>query len=67
MAATGNKRTHEGTPYPAEPEKKKQKSDSASVRFLEIPAIIDASLLSRIVEFDDSDNDSDYIVAATHA
>ena len=64
----GNKRTHKGTPNPAKPEKKKRKSDnSASVRFLETPVIINAPLPSRIVELDDSDNDSDYIVAVTHA
>ena len=60
--------TSTGIPNPAEPEKKKRKSNnSASVRFLETLIIIDAPLLSRIVELDDSDNDSDYIVTITHA
>ena len=68
MAATGNKKTHEGTPNPVKPKKKKRKLDnSALVRFLETPAVIDASFPSRIVELDDSDNDLDYIVTVTHA
>ena len=68
IAATGNKRTNEGTPYPAEPEKKKRKSDnSAFIRFLEILIIIDAFFLNRIVEFNNSDNDLDYNVAVTYA
>ena len=68
MAATGDKRTHKGILNPAKPEKKKRKSDnSALVRFLETPVIIDTSFLSRIIELDNSDNDSDYIVAVIHA
>ena len=62
----GNKRTYKGTFNPAEPEKKKRKSDSAFIRFLEIPIIIDAPLLNRIVELDNSDNNSDYIVIITY-
>ena len=34
MAIIGDKRTYEDIPNPAKPEKKKRKSDSASVRFL---------------------------------
>ena len=67
MAATGNKKTHEGIPHPAKPKKKKQKLDSALVRFLETLAIIDTPLLSRIIELDNSNNDSDYIITVTHA
>ena len=65
-AATGNKKTHEGIPNPVKPEKKKRKSDSASVRFLETPAVIDAPFLSRIVELNNSDNNSDYIITITY-
>ena len=61
-----NKKTYEGIPNPAEPEKKKQKSDSAFVQFLETFTIINIPLLSRIVEFDNSNNDLDYIVVMIH-
>ena len=66
-AATGDKKTYEKTPNPAEPEKKKRKLDSALVRFLETLIIIDTPFLSRIIELDNSNNDSDYIVAITYA
>ena len=68
MAATGYKGTHKGTPYPVKPEKKKRKlNNSAFIRFLEILIIIDAPLLNRIMEFNNSDNDSDYNVVVAHA
>ena len=64
----GNKKTYKGIPNPAKPEKKKRKSDnSTSVRFLEIPTIIDTPFLNRIIEFDNSNNDSDYIITVTYA
>ena len=65
-AATGNKRTYEGTSYPAKPKKKKRKSDSAFIRFLEILIIINTPFLSQIVELDNSNNDSDYIIIVTY-
>ena len=68
MTATGNKKTHEGIPNPAKPEKKKRKSDnSALVRFLKTLIIIDTPFPNGIVEFDNFNNDSDYIVVMTHA
>ena len=63
----GDKKTHEGIPHPVKPKKKKQKSDSASVWFLETLVIIDVPFLSRIVELDNFDNDLDYIVAVIYA
>ena len=66
-AATGDKRTHEGIPNPTKPKKKKRKlNNSALVRFLETLIIIDAPLLSRIVELDNSNNNLDYIITVTH-
>ena len=67
MVVTGNKKTHKEIPHPAEPKKKKWKSDnSASVRFLKILIIIDTSFLSRIVELDNFNNNSDYIVIVVY-
>ena len=64
---TGNKKTYEGILNPAEPKRKKRESNnSAFIRFLETPIIIDVPFLNRIVEFDDSDNDLDYIVIVTY-
>ena len=64
----GNKKTYEETPHPVKPEKKKRRLDnSAFIRFLEIPTIINAPLLNRIMEFNNSNNDLDYITIVTHA
>ena len=66
-AATGNKKTYKGTPNPVKPKKKKRKSDnSALVRFLETPIIINTPFPSRIVEFDNFNNNLDYIVVTTY-
>ena len=63
----GNKRTHKGIPYPVKFEKKKRKLDnSAFIRFLEIFIIINTPFLSRIMEFNNSDNDLDYSVVAIY-
>ena len=65
MAAMGNKRTYKEIPNPVKPEKK-WKLNSAFIRFLKILIVINAPFLSRIVEFDNSDNDLDYIVAVIY-
>ena len=68
MVAMGNKKTHEGTFNPVKPKKKKWKSDnSALVRFLKILIIINTFLLNRIIKFDNSNNNSDYIIIVIYA
>ena len=63
MAATGNKRTHEEIPYPVKFKRKKRKLDnSVFIRFLEILIIINVPFLCRIMEYNNSNNDSDYII-----
>ena len=68
MAVMGDKRIYKGILNPVKPKKKKRKSDnSAFIRYLKIPIIINTPFLNRIVEFNDSNNDSDYIIITTYA
>ena len=67
MAATGNKKTYEKTLNPVKSEKKKRKLDSVFIRFLKILIIINAFLPNRFMEFDDFNNDLDYIITPTYA
>ena len=67
-AAMGNKKTYKGTPYLIKPKQKKRKSNnSAFIRFLKTPIIINAPFLNRIVKFNNSNNNSDYNVTVTYA
>ena len=66
-AAMGDKKTHKGIPYPVEPHKKKRKSDnSVFIRFLKILIIMNTSLLNRIMELNNFNNNLDYNVVVIY-